>query len=51
MMDLLKTYEFKMSFEPIRRKGTNMFIFDQKVFLSADEQDVLLSHSEVSISN
>jgi hypothetical protein len=51
MMDLLKTSEFKMSFEPIRKKGTNMLIFDLKAFLSADEQDVLLSHNVVSSSN
>ena len=51
MMDLLKTYEFDMRFDPIRKKGTNMFIFDLKAFLSADEQDVLLSHNVVSSSN
>ena len=52
MMDLLKTYEFDMMrFDPIRKKGTNIFIFDLKAFLSADEQDVLLSHNVVSSSN
>jgi hypothetical protein len=50
MMDLLKTYEFNTRFDPIRKKGTNMFIFDLNAIRKKDnEQDVLLNHNVVRI--
>ena len=50
MMDLLKTYEFNTRFDPIRKKGTNLFIFDLNAIRKKDnEQDVLLNHNVVRI--